>query len=684
MHFNNNFKLAIVKQYKMFINDKYPIKFFLKFINHGFGISKSTFYDWIHKLKNINFNDENHVLSSKYTGISISISISITPVIETFIINNLSKINKNKTSIKKIKFELFANYKIKLSSKQICIILNKNNIFLHNSTHNCPYNIYDNSFNNFNETKSNNSDLKIIKSKSKFNNEIFVIPLYIETYIIDNITKYNDIKSLTLKINNEFNMNFHTKQIIFILHKNKLNIKSYYKISLHIEKFIIKCVTNNPIVTAQDIKQLIKNEFNIDISKQSVYNVLKKFNFKQSKLKIINNQYSIDEQIEQVKNIINPSFVVDDELNFEKSIFKKLLVNYNNKYIDNHIRNIKIMNINLNPNINNFINEIELNNFEIAKLINDQYKNNLIFNNLILIKTIKQYIKYNPNNLIKNNSLKKLLKQYGFVNNKIHVELNLKNINDDIIIEENELFKNYNLLLNQIQTYDNELNENITNKFINILKNNIKSNNKKNKNLIDDSVFKDKYVNKPNFGFNMDTIENVISIDEISFLLNSKPIKGWFNTENHEYKIECSNIRSIRYSIVVATTNKKILSYYICEGGLKSEAYIDFIKNIYNDGKNKNKIFFMDNAKIHTSKIFKDFAINNKINVLYNAPYHSEFNPIEYVFSMLRNYLNRNLNKTYDNLIIALENFKEKNHEIEFTNIFKNCIKLMNKFVNKL
>ena len=358
-------------------------------------------------------------------------------------------------------------------------------------------------------------------------------------------------------------MNFHTKQIIFILHKNKLNIKSYYKISLHIEKFIIKCVTNNPIVTAQDIKQLIKNEFNIDISKQSVYNVLKKFNFKQSKLKIINNQYSIDEQIEQVKNIINPSFVVDDELNFEKSIFKKLLVNYNNKYIDNHIRNIKIMNINLNPNINNFINEIELNNFEIAKLINDQYKNNLIFNNLILIKTIKQYIKYNPNNLIKNNSLKKLLKQYGFVNNKIHVELNLKNINDDIIIEENELFKNYNLLLNQIQTYDNELNENITNKFINILKNNIKSNNKKNKNLIDDSVFKDKYVNKPNFGFNMDTIENVISIDEISFLLNSKPIKGWFNTENHEYKIECSNIRSIRYSIVVATTNKKILSYYI-------------------------------------------------------------------------------------------------------------------------
>ena len=433
-------------------------------------------------------------------------------------------------------------------------------------------------------------------------------------------------------------MNFHTKQIIFILHKNKLNIKSYYKISLHIEKFIIKCVTNNPIVTAQDIKQLIKNEFNIDISKQSVYNVLKKFNFKQSKLKIINNQYSIDEQIEQVKNIINPSFVVDDELN----------------------------------------------NFEIAKLINDQYKNNLIFNNLILIKTIKQYIKYNPKNSIKNNSLKKLLKQYGFVNNKIHVELNLKNINDDIIIEENELFKNYNLLLNQIQTYDNELNENITNKFINILKNNIKSNNKKNKNLIDDSVFKDKYVNKPNFGFNMDTIENVISIDEISFLLNSKPIKGWFNTENHEYKIECSNIRSIRYSIVVATTNKKILSYYICEGGLKSEAYIDFIKNIYNDGKNKNKIFFMDNAKIHTSKIFKDFAINNKINVLYNAPYHSEFNPIEYVFSMLRNYLNRNLNKTYDNLIIALENFKEKNHEIEFTNIFKNCIKLMNKFVNKL
>ena len=106
---------------------------------------------------------------------------------------------------------------------------------------------------------------------------------------------------------------------------------------------------------------------------------------------------------------------------------------------------------------------------------------------------------------------------------------------------------------------------------------------------------------------------------------------------------------------------------------------------MYNDLEDKeNKTIFIDNASIHTSKKAKELYKKNNMHIIFNTPYHSEFNPIEYVFSMLRNYLNRNLNKTYDNLIIALENFKEKNHEIEFTNIFKNCIKLMNKFVNKL
>ena len=39
----------------------------------------------------------------------------------------------------------------------------------------------------------------------------------------------------------------------------------------------------------------------------------------------------------------------------------------------------------------------------------------------------------------------------------------------------------------------------------------------------------------------------------------------------------------------------------------------------------------MDNAVTHHSKIFKKTIKKDKINVIYNIPYHSKYNPIEYV-----------------------------------------------------
>ena len=60
-----------------------------------------------------------------------------------------------------------------------------------------------------------------------------------------------------------------------------------------------------------------------------------------------------------------------------------------------------------------------------------------------------------------------------------------------------------------------------------------------------------------------------------------------------------------------------------------------------NDIYNKNT-YFLDNASIHHTKKFKSFAKENKIHVLYNAPYNSDKNPIEYIFSPLRKFIQKN------------------------------------------
>ena len=119
--------------------------------------------------------------------------------------------------------------------------------------------------------------------------------------------------------------------------------------------------------------------------------------------------------------------------------------------------------------------------------------------------------------------------------------------------------------------------------------------------------------------------------------------------KNCVININNSKIYTDRFTIGVATSNKKIIDYCIVSKGLKSDDYVNFMNKMYNNIKDKeNKSFFMDNASIHKSKKAKELYKKNKMHVIFNAPYHSEFNPIEYIFSMLRNYINRNPNSSIE------------------------------------
>ena len=47
------------------------------------------------------------------------------------------------------------------------------------------------------------------------------------------------------------------------------------------------------------------------------------------------------------------------------------------------------------------------------------------------------------------------------------------------------------------------------------------------------------------------------------------------------------------------------------------------------------------------------------INIIYNAPYQSKYNPIEYIFSLLRKQMQKKSNKTYGVLIIIIYDFNK-------------------------
>jgi transposase len=133
----------------------------------------------------------------------------------------------------------------------------------------------------------------------------------------------------------------------------------------------------------------------------------------------------------------------------------------------------------------------------------------------------------------------------------------------------------------------------------------------------------------------------------------------------------------------MACNNKQILNYTVCEQGIKTENFINFMKESNEKNNNTDVYYLMDNAVVHKTKKFNSYVKENKIKVVYNAPYHSETNPIENVFLMFRNKINRKNNNTIEMIkTITNEFIKEKNEE-KLKNIFNHSVKMIENFINE-
>lgn len=128
---------------------------------------------------------------------------------------------------------------------------------------------------------------------------------------------------------------------------------------------------------------------------------------------------------------------------------------------------------------------------------------------------------------------------------------------------------------------------------------------------------------------------NIVSIDESAFYTNSLPSYGW-SKKNTKCTVEQPVEKKIRYSLLLAISNKKIIHWIIVQGSIKKNIFLEFITHIFNLYGTKYTLL-MDNASIHTSPIIKNYAESNELKIIYNVPYNPETNPIENVFGWIKN-----------------------------------------------
>lgn len=171
-------------------------------------------------------------------------------------------------------------------------------------------------------------------------------------------------------------------------------------------------------------------------------------------------------------------------------------------------------------------------------------------------------------------------------------------------------------------------------------------------------------------------IENIKSIDEFSIHFNEQPKYTW-SPKGKQYSVQTTNknIYGKKYSLCMSIDTSNIFSYILKEKSIKSDDFNNFITNI---NKTKKTRLLMDNARIHHSKLFKETIKKNKLKVIYGIPYYSKYNPIEYIFSLLRKEIQNDRCNSEKEIINTINKFIININKNIIINTYNHIIKILN------
>lgn len=216
----------------------------------------------------------------------------------------------------------------------------------------------------------------------------------------------------------------------------------------------------------------------------------------------------------------------------------------------------------------------------------------------------------------------------------------------------NNKFNVYKLMNNLAQIYDIHVSKSTIYNWLHKINLTYKKARKKIINNEENVHRRKKYV-KTQLDKNTKNKRPIHCLDECSMHINEIKSYGW-NLKGEKVDFQINNKKE-RYSIL-SLINKRKIHYTIKKGSINSNILIEFLKE--NVGFNKRITILMDNAAIHKSKEFWEFIKQTKIEVLYNAPYNPEGNPIEHLFGKIKTYIKAKNNSTKKKL------FKHINHAI--------------------
>jgi len=126
--------------------------------------------------------------------------------------------------------------------------------------------------------------------------------------------------------------------------------------------------------------------------------------------------------------------------------------------------------------------------------------------------------------------------------------------------------------------------------------------------------------------------ERVVSVDESSIYFDMKPDFGYCH-RSKRLNIPARRGGRVRWSLIMAVTDKRVVGWKLVQGAVNSSAFADFMLGLQTDERD---VILLDNASTHKTTIAIDAMLSRGMTPYFLPPYTPEFQPIEHCFSVLK------------------------------------------------
>ncbi|KLL03254.1 MAG: transposase [Mycoplasmataceae bacterium CE_OT135] len=172
------------------------------------------------------------------------------------------------------------------------------------------------------------------------------------------------------------------------------------------------------------------------------------------------------------------------------------------------------------------------------------------------------------------------------------------------------------------------------------------------------------------------------ALDECSFHLNEVPRYGYSHKGSrvHYKKLGRQGNNHTLILCIQNIENKGIIHYELIQEGMKTESFHNFLTNLKLPFSTRKQCLLMDNLPVHKARKscldlkltpIKELLESKRIKPIYLPPYTPELNPAELCFNFIRQKVEKNKPRTYEELKLEIDKIIGILNEKDLTQYFR-------------